>query len=192
MSLNILFYSPDGKPEPWIEGFARELPEAQLQVWREGDAAPIAADYAVLWKPPAALLQGRSDLKAVFNLGAGVDAVLQPGAGLHLAIDARHHQSAGPEHIGKIAARRLPDQRRARRPSGRGRFAGAGAKWAYRRRHAGRGAQGAAAADASVLAGAAHHADAAYRGADLARREHPADCRQDPRTAARRTDSRSG
>ena len=31
MSLNILFYSPDGKPDPWIEGFARELPEAQLQ-----------------------------------------------------------------------------------------------------------------------------------------------------------------
>ncbi|MFC3108433.1 2-hydroxyacid dehydrogenase [Undibacterium arcticum] len=93
--MNILFYSPDGKPEPWIEGFARALPEAQLQVWREDDATPIPADYAVLWKPPAALLQGRSDLKAVFNLGAGVDGVLQLGAALPASVPIVRLEDAG-------------------------------------------------------------------------------------------------
>ena len=42
--------------------------------WREGDRA--AADYALVWKPTPLVLAGRERLKAVFNLGAGVDVVL--------------------------------------------------------------------------------------------------------------------
>ena len=37
---------------------------------------PEDADYAVVWQPPADMLRGRTDLRAVFNLGAGVDAIL--------------------------------------------------------------------------------------------------------------------
>ncbi len=39
-----------------------------------GDHAP--ADFAIVWRPPHEMLAGRSDLRAVFNLGAGVDAIL--------------------------------------------------------------------------------------------------------------------
>ena len=35
------------------------------------------ADYAVVWRPPVEMLRGRTDLKAVFNLGAGVDGILR-------------------------------------------------------------------------------------------------------------------
>jgi glyoxylate/hydroxypyruvate reductase len=94
--MRILFYSPDGKPEPWVKGFAEVLPQAQLQVWCEGDTASSApADYAVLWRPPAAMLQGRTDLKAIFNLGAGVDAILQLGEALPAGVPIVRLDDAG-------------------------------------------------------------------------------------------------
>ena len=43
--------------------------------WEDSKGEP--ADYAVVWRPPVEMLRGRTDLKAVFNLGAGVDAILR-------------------------------------------------------------------------------------------------------------------
>ncbi len=78
--MQILFHAGGIDPAPWIQSFKSTLPQAQLREWREGDDA--AADYAVVWKPPAAMLRGRVGLKAIFNLGAGVDAILQLGDAL--------------------------------------------------------------------------------------------------------------
>ena len=72
--MHIQIYTPDGKPQPWLDGFAQALPDARLSVWEQGAAQD--ADYAVVWQPPADMLRGRTDLRAVFNLGAGVDAIL--------------------------------------------------------------------------------------------------------------------
>lgn len=72
--MHIQIYTPDGKPQPWLDGFAQALPGARLSVWTQGAAHD--ADYAVVWQPPADMLRGRADLRAVFNLGAGVDAIL--------------------------------------------------------------------------------------------------------------------
>lgn len=82
--MQILFYSPDKKPEPWLSGLSQALPEASLQVWQDGMEMEnvLPADYIVAWQPPAAMLAGQANLKAVFNLGAGVDAILQLGAAL--------------------------------------------------------------------------------------------------------------
>ena len=66
--------------EHWITEFGAALPAADIRVWREGDDAP--ADFALVWKPRAEMLAGRHDLKAIFNLGAGVDAILQLGDAL--------------------------------------------------------------------------------------------------------------
>lgn len=73
--MNILFHMHAEDPEAWRVEFARRLPDAQLRVWQPGDTA--AADYAVVWRPPAEMLRGRPGLKAVFNLGAGVDALFE-------------------------------------------------------------------------------------------------------------------
>ncbi len=48
-------------------------------VWTPAGGAP-AADYALLWNPPPAALAGQTRLRAVFALGAGVDALLAGGA----------------------------------------------------------------------------------------------------------------
>ena len=72
--MKILFYMPHADAAAWLHDFARALPEAELREWQAGDTAP--ADFAVVWRPPRDMLAGRDNLRAIFNLGAGVDAIL--------------------------------------------------------------------------------------------------------------------
>ncbi|WP_338846510.1 glyoxylate/hydroxypyruvate reductase A [Massilia sp. W12] len=82
--MRILFYSPDADADSWTNSFAEIMPGVELHFWQEGQtmANSPPADYAVVWRPPLAMLQGRTDIKAVFNLGAGVDALLKYGEAL--------------------------------------------------------------------------------------------------------------
>lgn len=91
--MRILFYAPDGSGDKWLAALSAELPEAECRVWHEGDHAP--ADYLLAWRPPAALLAGRTDLKALFNLGAGVDAILQLGDSLPQGVPVVRLDDAG-------------------------------------------------------------------------------------------------
>jgi glyoxylate/hydroxypyruvate reductase A len=58
--------------DDWRRALAQCLPEATLHV---GDDAP-SCDYAVVWKPPHALFEVQTKLKAIFSLGAGVNGLL--------------------------------------------------------------------------------------------------------------------
>jgi glyoxylate/hydroxypyruvate reductase A len=78
--LQILFYADSPNAAKWLSKLQEAFVPNEVREWHAGDTAP--ADYAIVWKPVAAMLQGRSDLKAIFNLGAGVDAILQLGAAL--------------------------------------------------------------------------------------------------------------
>ena len=71
--MNLLYYTAADDGARWREAIARELPEAALRTWPQPGAP---ADYALVWKPPAAMLAELSSVRAVFNLGAGVDAIL--------------------------------------------------------------------------------------------------------------------
>jgi len=62
------------KPEPWVAGLQAALPGAQVSAWQPGDPP---ADWAVVWAPPQAFIDEQTDLRALFNTGAGVDALLQ-------------------------------------------------------------------------------------------------------------------
>lgn len=73
--MKILFYSPHSDDAPaWIASLTHVLPGADVRLWTPGDVA--AADYAIVWRPPAELLAPPRGLRAVFVLGAGVDALL--------------------------------------------------------------------------------------------------------------------
>jgi len=61
-------------PLPWFEALCKELPQTQLEAWSSG-AQP--ADYAIVWAPPQQFFDEQTQLKAVFNMGAGVDALLK-------------------------------------------------------------------------------------------------------------------
>lgn len=72
----VLLVSAHDDPAPWRRALANHLPEAEVRVWPDDDLDPGAVDVALVWKPPPGLLASFPNLKAVINLGAGVDALL--------------------------------------------------------------------------------------------------------------------
>ncbi|MFU2147049.1 glyoxylate/hydroxypyruvate reductase GhrA [Hafnia paralvei] len=72
--MNIIYYHPFFNAQLWLDGMRKRLPEANIRQWQPGDDKP--ADYALVWQPPFEMLASRQDLRGVFALGAGVDAIL--------------------------------------------------------------------------------------------------------------------
>ena len=62
----------DGSAPIWASEIGAALPEARVKVWQEGDPP---SDYAVVWKPNQRFVDSQPALKAIFNAGAGVDAL---------------------------------------------------------------------------------------------------------------------
>jgi len=71
--MNITFCCTNTPSEPWLAGLRRALPGAEVVLWQQG-AAP--ADMAVVWMPPPAFWAEQTRLSTVFNIGAGVDALM--------------------------------------------------------------------------------------------------------------------
>ena len=74
MTLRLSFCCADTEPAPWLEGLRSALPDAEVRAWQTGDAP---ADYAIVWQPPQVFFDEQPQIKAAFNLGAGVDALLR-------------------------------------------------------------------------------------------------------------------
>jgi glyoxylate/hydroxypyruvate reductase A len=72
--MHIAVCCTDTKIAPWIEGLRHALPEATVEEWRPGARQ---ADHAVVWAPPQAFLDEQPALQGIFNIGAGVDALLK-------------------------------------------------------------------------------------------------------------------
>jgi glyoxylate/hydroxypyruvate reductase len=64
-------------PAAWRKRFAERMPEMPLAVWPEDAVDPAAVRYIAAWKPPPGLLATFPNLSVIFNLGAGVDALLE-------------------------------------------------------------------------------------------------------------------
>lgn len=74
--MKITFCCADTRIEPWIKDFSVALPEATFTDWLKTREATPPADYAVVWAPPQAFFDSQPTLKAAFNIGAGVNAIL--------------------------------------------------------------------------------------------------------------------
>ena len=75
IKMKIVFYSPEKNPQPWLDEIADSLSPAEVWAWAP-ECAAYQADYAVCWAPPLELFTSQRQLKAVFNIGAGVDRVM--------------------------------------------------------------------------------------------------------------------
>jgi glyoxylate/hydroxypyruvate reductase A len=72
MHITICFDKLD--PKPWVQGLQRAFPSAEVSAWVPG-APP--ADHAIVWAPPQRFIDEQAGLQTLFNIGAGVDALLQ-------------------------------------------------------------------------------------------------------------------
>ena len=73
--MSIVFVISNWDPQPWVDAFAKALPNRELKIWDE-DAPETDADYCVCWQPLQGVLAQIVDLKGIFSLGAGVDHIL--------------------------------------------------------------------------------------------------------------------
>ena len=71
--MRISFCCLDTKAAPWLDGLRAAFPGAEVAVWSAG---ALPADYAVVWAPPQQFIDEQTRLKGIFNIGAGVDALL--------------------------------------------------------------------------------------------------------------------
>lgn len=85
--MKITYCCKGAKPEPWLEGLRAAFPEADVYVWEPG--AP-QADYAVVWAPPQQFIDEQPQLKALFNTGAGVDALMKLKLPAHMQVVRLH------------------------------------------------------------------------------------------------------
>lgn len=83
--MNIVLYRTDGQSAGWKAAFQAALPDAHVTTWVAGETDCAHVDYAVVWAPPPALVAQLQSVKAMFLMGAGVDAILAFGEALPAA-----------------------------------------------------------------------------------------------------------
>ena len=71
--MRVTFCCTDTNAKPWLLGLRAALPGAEVELWSPGASA---ADYAVVWAPPQTFFDEQPALKGIFNIGAGVDALM--------------------------------------------------------------------------------------------------------------------
>jgi glyoxylate/hydroxypyruvate reductase A len=72
MNITICFDKLD--PTPWVQGLQLAFPGATVSAWTPGSPQ---ADHAIVWAPPQQFIDEQPGLQTLFNIGAGVDALLQ-------------------------------------------------------------------------------------------------------------------
>ncbi len=71
--MKITICCTDTNQQPWLAGLQAALPQAHVSIWSPSDPQ---ADHAVVWAPPQQFLDEQPALKTLFNIGAGVDALM--------------------------------------------------------------------------------------------------------------------
>jgi glyoxylate/hydroxypyruvate reductase A len=70
-----LFVTPTWDGSHWRKEMQKALPDRDIRLWPEqGNLQDVR--YVAAWLPPANVLRGLPNLKVIFSLGAGVDAIL--------------------------------------------------------------------------------------------------------------------
>lgn len=72
----LVFYSESDSFETWRAALAEAVPELECLHWDDVDD-PARVEFALVWAPPGGSLRRFPKLKAILNLGAGVDALLK-------------------------------------------------------------------------------------------------------------------
>lgn len=74
--MSILIHAKDWDPAVWVEQIRAQAPGRRTVIDIADKKALADVRYALVWKPNPGLLATLPKLEAIFNLGAGVDAIL--------------------------------------------------------------------------------------------------------------------
>ena len=75
--MNAILVAVDGpQADEWLEALRASAKNREVRAWSAAAANTRDVSYACVWLPPHGLLARLPDLKAVINLGAGVDHLL--------------------------------------------------------------------------------------------------------------------
>jgi glyoxylate/hydroxypyruvate reductase A len=72
----LAYVLPNWPVEDWTAAMRRLAPDLDLRVWPDQIGRLDDIRYVACWKPPPGVIAGFPNLAAIFNLGAGVDAIL--------------------------------------------------------------------------------------------------------------------
>jgi glyoxylate/hydroxypyruvate reductase len=72
----LVFYSESDRFDAWRDALAEAVPDLDVHDW-DAVPDPAAIEFALVWTPPHGSLRRFPNLKAILNLGAGVDALLR-------------------------------------------------------------------------------------------------------------------
>jgi glyoxylate/hydroxypyruvate reductase A len=72
----LAYILPNWPIDIWTAAMRRLDPARDIRVWPDALGRLDDIDYVVCWKPPPGVVRQFANLKAIFNLGAGVDAIL--------------------------------------------------------------------------------------------------------------------
>jgi len=61
----------------WVDGFRKVAPDRETRLYPDGIGNRADIEYALCWRPQAGALKTFPNLRAIFSLGAGVDAILK-------------------------------------------------------------------------------------------------------------------
>lgn len=70
----IALYCAQAQASAWADGLRAALPGTQIDLWPEASAA---ARHAIVWAPTQDFMDAHPALELIFNMGAGVDALLK-------------------------------------------------------------------------------------------------------------------
>jgi len=73
--MRILLSSPLTDQGYYLEALHKFCPYADIRLWKDIKETDWQAEYALVWKPENQLFLHQTELKAIFNLGAGIDAL---------------------------------------------------------------------------------------------------------------------
>jgi glyoxylate/hydroxypyruvate reductase A len=115
MAKSAILVAIDGtQAEEWIPLLKSRAKGRDLRIWPDaiGDKSEIA--YALVWRPPPGLLGSLPNLKAILNIGAGVDALLTDPALPPLPLARAAHPDLTKRVVGYVVLHVLAHHNRAR------------------------------------------------------------------------------
>ena len=72
-----LFVLPTWPVAVWTAAMRKVAPGLDIRVWPDAMGKIEDIEYVAAWLPPSDVVRGLPNLKAIFSLGAGVDAILR-------------------------------------------------------------------------------------------------------------------